>query len=321
MESVKNFLESSTIHGLAYIPTGRKFVRLFWVLVVIAGFTGAGVIIHQSFQSWDESPVKTTIETHPRAEITFPKVTVCPPKNTYTDLNYDLMMTQNMTVDKETRSKLANFANEQLYDHMYNVIMQNISKLEDNNRYYGWYHGYTKIDLPWYAGSLYGSKYHVNTAALSGSISTKYFGDKYDATKVEPHTYYTISIFPPVSFKNVTNVTLHIEIQKVSMIHLTTGKDRIYLNYQQLDSSHFRKNITPPLENESQQKHYISFIRSVIQNDVENQKLDTMPGFKLTWSYSGLVKEPMTVALYANDSITKAFVRNVSTGISLYSDT
>ena len=88
MEHIKNFLESSTIHGLTYISAANwKILKAFWVLVVISGFTGAGVIIHQSFQSWDESPVKTTIETHPIAEITFPKVTVCPPKNTYTDLN------------------------------------------------------------------------------------------------------------------------------------------------------------------------------------------------------------------------------------------
>ena len=49
MENVKTFLESSTIHGLAYIATGRKYVRLLWVLVVIAGFTGAGVLILSIF--------------------------------------------------------------------------------------------------------------------------------------------------------------------------------------------------------------------------------------------------------------------------------
>ena len=82
MEIVTNFLETTTIHGLAYIATGRKYIRLFWILIVIAGFTGASVIIYSSFQSWAESPVKTTIETLPITEITFPKVTVCPPKKT-----------------------------------------------------------------------------------------------------------------------------------------------------------------------------------------------------------------------------------------------
>ena len=117
MENVRNFLESSTIHGLAHIATGRKNVRLFWTLVVIVGFTGAGILIHTSFESWNESPVKTTIETVPITDITFPEVTVCPPKNTYTDLNYDLMMTENMTLDTDTKQELTNYALELLHDH------------------------------------------------------------------------------------------------------------------------------------------------------------------------------------------------------------
>ena len=98
MENITSFLESSTIHGLAYVTTGKKYVRLFWIIVVILGFTGASVLIYQSFDDWGRNPIKTTIETHSISALTFPKVTVCPPKNTYTDLNYDLMMTENMTL-------------------------------------------------------------------------------------------------------------------------------------------------------------------------------------------------------------------------------
>ena len=98
MENIRNCLESSTIHGLSYISTTRKYVRLFWMLVVMTGFSVAGMLIYTSFQSWNESPEKTTIKTLPITDITFPKVTVCPPKNIYTDLNYDLMMTGEMTL-------------------------------------------------------------------------------------------------------------------------------------------------------------------------------------------------------------------------------
>ena len=105
MNNFKDFLESSSIGGLNHIAINRKYVRVFWILVVLTGFIGAGVMIYESFQSWDESPIKTTIETHPIPEITFPKMTVCPPKNTNTDLNYDLMMTENMTLDNETRNE------------------------------------------------------------------------------------------------------------------------------------------------------------------------------------------------------------------------
>ena len=76
MEELRIFLESSTIHGLTYISTTRKYVKLFWILVVIGGFTGAGMLICASFEAWNESPIKTTIETVSIKEITFPKVTV-----------------------------------------------------------------------------------------------------------------------------------------------------------------------------------------------------------------------------------------------------
>ena len=94
MEGVQSFFESSTIHGLTYICTTRKYVRLFWILVVLTGFAVAGYLINKSFETWAESPIKTTIETRPMSEIRFPKVTVCPPKNTHTDLNYKLMLAE-----------------------------------------------------------------------------------------------------------------------------------------------------------------------------------------------------------------------------------
>ena len=69
MDNIKEFLESTTIHGLTYISLTKKYVRLFWIIVVIAGFTGAGIMIYQSFQDWEENPVKTTEETLPITEI------------------------------------------------------------------------------------------------------------------------------------------------------------------------------------------------------------------------------------------------------------
>ena len=110
MEGVRTFFESSTIHGLTYIATTRKYVRIFWILAVITGFMGASLIIKESFESWSESPVKTTIETLPISDIKFPKITVCPPKNTFTDLNYDLMITENLTLSDKMRDDMFKYA-------------------------------------------------------------------------------------------------------------------------------------------------------------------------------------------------------------------
>ena len=53
MDSIRNFLESSTIHGLSYISSSKVLpVRLFWILVVFGGFTVAGFLIHSSLLAW-----------------------------------------------------------------------------------------------------------------------------------------------------------------------------------------------------------------------------------------------------------------------------
>ena len=149
METVKTFLESSTIHGLSYISTTRRPLKLFWMLVVTAGFTGAGVLIYQSFEDWSENPIKTTIETRPISEITFPKVTVCPPKNTYTDLNYDFVRTEKMTLDDDIRDQLIQYAADLIWDPvgLHESIMTNLNELQDDNRYFNWYHGFTRINI------------------------------------------------------------------------------------------------------------------------------------------------------------------------------
>ena len=106
MEVFRQFLETSTIHGLSYISSTRTLSRVFWTSVVIAGFSSAGVMIYQSFADWEVNPITSTIETLPITQVTFPKVTVCPPKNTYTNLNYDIMTTANTTISEDTRKDL-----------------------------------------------------------------------------------------------------------------------------------------------------------------------------------------------------------------------
>ena len=322
MNAFAIFLETSTIHGLKYIATTKKYVRLFWILVICTGFSGAGYLIYQSFNAWDESPVKTTIETRSITELAFPKVTVCPPKNTYTDLNYDLMMAANITVDNETRNELASYALELLYDDLYSIIMANFSKLENNDRYFNWYQGYDKIELPYY--DYNGVTYDVHTSATSGTISTQYFGDMFDADKVETYTKYYVYVVPPDSVKSDSNVTLHFKVQKISLGGLSTGKDKISLYYPprkpsateyiDAETTHFIKNFTPPLTpdfwGDKPDDIWMGHERKVIQQDVRKQKLKTMPGFRLIWYYSPFKVLPS--ANYKREKVTKAFIRNYS---------
>ena len=306
MEYFKNFLESSTVHGLSHIATGRKYVRLFWILVVITGFTGAVILIYTSFQSWADSPVKTTIETLPITEISFPKVTVCPPKNTYTNLNYDLMMAENMTLDNDTRNGLINYASELLYDQLHNDTMRNLSKLVDTDRYYNWYHGYTKVELPSYGYLCDRDYYKVSTCATSGTISTQYFGEEFDADKVYIDLWYVIHVYPPASVKMKSNVTLHIEIENVSLDDLSSGQDILQVQKTKVKKSHQIYNYpSPSLTTEDEYKIQLDR-QKILQADVRKQKLSSMPGFRATWHYSGMEVKPEAKC----KSHTNVFIRN-----------
>ena len=92
-------------------------------------------MIHNSVKDWEESPVKTTIETLPIKEILLPKVIVCPPKNTFTHLNYDLMRMENLTLDNATRDELTKYAVQLLQEHVYDEVIRNLSLIEENNRF------------------------------------------------------------------------------------------------------------------------------------------------------------------------------------------
>ena len=133
MENIKHFLNTSSINGVNHINDSRKVTRLFWIFVVFAGFIASGILINQSFNAWKQSPISTTTESVPIADIKFPKVTVCPPKNTYTNLNYDLMKIQNLKLDNETRNVLSDFAVELLNDHMFDEMMTKLNKIQKHS--------------------------------------------------------------------------------------------------------------------------------------------------------------------------------------------
>ena len=301
MEGVRTFLESSTIHGLTYISTTQKYARLFWILVVITGFVGASLLIKESFDSWSESPIKTTIETLPISEITFPKVKVCPPKNTFTDLNYDLMMTENVTLTEEMRDEMFKYALEVINVDSFSV--NGWTKLHEEDRFYNWYHGYTQIQSP---DDVLGLNIEIHTSATSGVVTTQHYGDQFKPELVERELSYQVNVYPPVSVWDNKNVTLHFKMEKVSMTGLASGsEDKVNIEGNDLvaDQTTAYTNFTPP----SEYGRYMSLVRDVSSDDVETQRLDVMPGFRFSWWYSGAEVTPDNK--YKDNEMNKHFVR------------
>ena len=139
---MKEFLENSTIHGLSYISTTKRFSKLFWIVIVLSGFFGASILINSSFQEWKESPIKTIIETFSIEKIEFPVVTVCPTKNTFTILNYDLLMAnQTTSMNKENTKLLTKTTVEKMQELEFISATSNLLQYEYKERFRGWYFG------------------------------------------------------------------------------------------------------------------------------------------------------------------------------------
>ena len=309
MESFSQFLESSTIHGLTYISTTRRFAKLFWILVVITSFVGASLLIKESFASWSESPIKTNIETLPISEIKLPKVTVCPPKNTFTDLNYDLMMMEKLTLTDEMRDEMFKYAIDVINEDSFS--QSDWSMLQEEDRFYNWYYGYTEIQAPSYMYEKW--DYLVHTAATSGVVSIQYYGEQFTSRLVERKFRFMVEVNPPANIKNNENVTLHFSLEQVRMTGLP-GSSREYVMMKGRDPSFVEDHLTTAYTNFTPPKpdgvwNGFHFFRDVTSEDIELLQLDVMPGFRLSWWYTGPEVTPDPDHKYKDEEITKHLVR------------
>ena len=182
MDGFKEFLESSTIHGLVYISTTKRLVRLIWSSVVIGCFIGAGALIHQSFSSWATSQISTTIETLPISELDFPIVTVCPPKNSFTSLLPDLAMSENIDFDDIKRKELSDFVSEAAYNSNHKAKYVEFLAYR-TEKYINWYTGTSRVVLPYQEGGV--TRFNLYSTAPSGSFSSPYFRRPFDEDTFE----------------------------------------------------------------------------------------------------------------------------------------
>ena len=259
------------------------------------GFSGAGYLIYTSFDNWNQSPISTTIETLPISQINFPNVTVCPPKDLFLNLNYDILQSEKVKLDNEKREKLIKDSLMAFQDQFYNEMMTNLSRVVDHDRYYNWYHGYNAIKFPYYDNKQLW--YFVSTSAASGNISTQYYDDKFNVDKVDGDIRIWISVW----VVNDNNVSLRFDINKRTMKEVS-DKDQMSFEGTDIDAdlTHWSKNITPP------GYKYILLDREVSQEDITNVKREMMPGFRFSWNYNIKI-EPED--RYSNDYTTREFVR------------
>ena len=339
MDEFRIFLETSTIHGLSYISLAKKYARLFWTFIVISGFIGAVYLIQESFQFWSQNPIKTTIETLPISEVTFPKVSICPPKGTYTDLNYDLMRIGNRSIDYDLADE-----NTEAYKLLeeYVRFFQNedfkkkytlIKSFNEENKYLNWYHGRTQANIKSYGEMV--EKHNTNngdfgeversqimTSVATGNISTPHFGDKFQLQNFGVKKHFSIILSNPNKLENyqqtkVGTLILQFEYDVLEDFeclwvggHGNTGKcfDQ-HEKYKEVRIENFDSTS-------------INLERSLELNVIKLKELrpGKITGFKVTWKYIDIPQDSVLDHNYKGDLGNKNFIKLTNFVITLNQD-
>ena len=301
MEEFKTFLETSTIHGLGWIASSKRCARFAWLLVVFGGFSCAGYIIYSSFDNWYKNPTTTTIETLPISEITFPNVTICPPKGTSTNFNFDLLKSEKFKLAEITRRKLIEYATDIIQENFYKETLRNIEIVQERKKYYNWYHGHSLLRYPYYNNKkeLY---FEIKTKSTSGEVTTQYFDEMFDAKKMHGNIRVSIKVYPVEKIKQNRDAVLNFKINKISVEGVTTSFAQKNIDP---DLNYFFKNYAVPKLGKAK-TIWIEHGRSMTQKDIIGIQIEKMPGFKLRWSYD---KEVIQTSTWLEKSSNLDFIR------------
>ena len=174
MDLMKEFLEASTIHGLAHISTARSPVaKAAWVITVTVSFGFSFYMITNSWMEWDNNPVSTTITTHPVDDLAFPKITVCPPNGSNTVLNFVLERVQKNNLSSEERIQLKNISNSVFVQGPFKKYAEELVASVNLNNLRSLYNGQSGLPV---ADHLY--TFSINSSSVEGSFSTPGFFDE-----------------------------------------------------------------------------------------------------------------------------------------------
>ena len=92
----------------------------------------SGSLIWNSIKQWDQNPIATTITTHPISQLAFPKIYICPPRKTYTNLNYDIVYSNNTKLTSSQIEQLEKLIDEKIQEAELEKIIEEYDYYEDN---------------------------------------------------------------------------------------------------------------------------------------------------------------------------------------------
>ena len=209
----RDFLESSTIHGLVHISTGKNaLVRCIWAIIVVACFSYDVHMIESAFRSWAANPVVTSVDTKPIGEVILPEITICPPPGTNTALNLDLVTAEQVELDENQRENLTLVAVETLHNTSINMFIDEQASFHTSDSIFDVYSGLQKMTYAFtapafsfsgvdYPESFFHETTLSSSGAFKGSFSTLGWGDLVTKESMKPTVTFTYTaLISPLVF-------------------------------------------------------------------------------------------------------------------------
>ena len=194
------------------------------------------------------------------------------------------MLAEKITLTEEMRDKLIDHANKVIGEH---IFTDALDILQEEDRYYNWYYGYSMIRRTFTNDD--GLNYIIKTSAISGVVTSQYFGEQYQPNLVTRNTLFNIHVYPPESVRNNTNVTLHFDLERVSMNeYLSEGWDDMWVDgiFLRGGLTSFSFNYTPPSSDDD--NILVLLERTINEENLKNIEMKLMPGTKIRWYYTGI---------------------------------
>ena len=207
MQHSRDILESSTIHGLVHISSGKNaLVRCTWTIIVVACFSYSTYLIYDAFHSWESSPVETTVLTKPIEQVILPEITLCPPPGTNTALNLDLVTAEGVELSETQRENLTLAALENLHNSSINRFIEEQASFHSLQSIQDVYEGLQQMlyafTVPGFSfnGVNYADMFHHETVmsrsgALEGSYSTLGWGQLVTESNLKPTLDFTYKAY------------------------------------------------------------------------------------------------------------------------------
>ena len=176
----------------------------------------AGYLINNSFTDWANSPISTTVSTHPIDELPFPAVTVCPPEGSNTGLNYDLMKADEGSLTLEDRREIQNFTKYLFEDKEGKAFTEELIELINQKNLPALYNSENVQNVDVGRAGFYLEKdtFHYDTSMTSGRLTSPWHSQipEEGAASKPWSNRYTIN-FPSNQHKWLGNGTLTLKLE------------------------------------------------------------------------------------------------------------